>query len=193
MVRILVVLLVCTVPAANAEIIEFDMTGLVGSSTDSVKVDSLVYYGPLAYVNSVSFRVTGIVDDLGEVCCGLPEDCPGASGSWFMTWWGAVEHVDDPDPVHGKWVASSPEYLSQIAPFDQIGFAENQNSFQSLTDGDVFNVELYFGKGGWPQPYECEVIRPTAGTMYSVKVILDVSSTLPVQSTTWGRVKTLFN
>jgi hypothetical protein len=175
--------------AANAEVIEFEMTGLTGSSGDSLKVDSLVYQGPTAVVNAISFRVTGDVTDLGEICCGGPEYCPGDAYPWFMTWYGSVGRFDD--PVYGDWVASCPDYLDEVVPFDQIGVAESQNGFPSLMDGDAFAVKLYFGKASWIG--DCELIRPPSGTMVSVTVLMDVTATLPTESTTWGRVKTLFN
>lgn len=192
MVRFFVVLvLVLFVSAAQAEIIQFDMTGLTGSSADSVKVDSLVYHGPAGVVNSVSFRVTGVVTDLGEICCGGPDLCPGDTSPWFLSWWGTIEKTDNPDPVHGKWVASAGSYLDHVFSFDQTGVAENQNAFQSLSEGDVFDVELYFGPGGWIG--ECDLIGPPDGTMVTVTILMDVSYPLPTRTATWGQVKTLFN
>ncbi len=192
MVRFVVVLLlVSCVSVAQAEIIQFDITGLTGGSVDSLQLDSLMYSGPTGVVNSVSMRVTGVVTDLGEICCDPPENCPEDAYPWFMTWWGTVEHVDDPDPIHGKWVMSPTSYLDHLMTFDQTGLGENQNSFQSISNGDVFYVELYFGAAGWVG--ECEVTSPSAGTMYTVTVLMDVSFPLPTQPTTWGQVKTLFN
>jgi hypothetical protein len=191
--RIVFVLLflICSVSVAGAEIIEFDMSGLTGTSADSVITDSLVYNGPPAVINSVSIRVTGEVDDLGAVCCGGPQNCPDGPGPWFMTWYGFLERSGD--AVYGKWVASAGEYLSVVAPFDQTGVAESHDGFPSLSDGDVIDVSLYFGKGLWPQGYECDVVRPPHGTKHTVTIIFNVSSTLPAQPATWGRVKTLFN
>jgi len=191
MVRILVVLLLCSVSIAQAEIIQFEITGLTGSSADSLQLDSLMYSGPTGVVNSVSMRVTGIVTDLGEICCSASQNCPEDAHSWFMAWWGTVEHVDDPDPIHGKWVASHTSFLDHLMTFDQTGLGENQNSFQSISNGDVFYVELYFGAAGWIG--DCDLTRSPAGTMYAVTVLMDVSYPLPTQTTTWGQVKTLFN
>ena len=191
MVRILVVVLICSVSFARAEVIRFDMTGLTGSSAESVQLDSLLYNGPTGVVHSVSMRVTGIVTDLGEICCGVSENCPEDAHSWFMTWWGTVEHIDDPDPIHGKWVMNYPGYLDHLMTFDQTGPGENQNSFQSISNGDIFVAELYFGSAAWIG--DCDLIRPPAGTTYTVTVLMDVSCALPAQPATWGQVKTLFN
>ena len=189
MTRFFVVLvLVAFATVAQAEIIQFDMAGLTGSSGDSLKVDSLVYHGPAAAVNSVSFRVTGVVNDLGEICCGGPDFCPGESYPWFLTWWGTIEKFDD--AIYGKWVASAGSFLDQAIPFDQTGIAENQNGFPSISDGNVFDVQLYFGKAAWIGV--CDLIRPPAGTMVTVTILMDVSYALPTRTATWGQIKTLF-
>lgn len=180
--------LVLSAATVQAEILQFDMPGLTGSSSDSVKVDSLVYHGPAAAVNSVSFRVTGVVTDLGEICCGGPEYCPGETYPWFLTWWGTIERFDD--PVFGKWVASTTSYLDQAIPFDMTDEAESQNGFPSMADGDIFDVRLYFGKSAWIG--ECDLIRPPAGTMLTVTILMDVSYPLETQATTWGRIKALY-
>jgi hypothetical protein len=191
MLRILVVLLICSVSVAQAEVIQFEMTGLTGDIDDWLNVDSLYYDGPGAVVNSVSIRVAGAVTDLGLICCSDTQTCPDDAYAWIVGWWGSVEHIDDPDPVHGKWVAGQTEILSIITSFDQTDVAENQNSFNSISAGDVFIVELYFGPYGWIG--DCEMVQPPAGTKYTVTVLMDVSYPLPTQPTTWGQVKTLFN
>ena len=166
------------------------MTELTGDCSEPLKVASLVYHGPAGTVNSVSFRVTGTVSHLGEICCALYENCPEDTHPWFLTWWGTIEKFDDPDPIYGKWVASTPDYLDQVIPFDQTGAAESQNAFASLSDGDVFDVELYFGHAGWIG--ECDVITPPAGTMVTVTILMDVSYTVPTQISSWGRIKALY-
>jgi hypothetical protein len=184
-----VVVLISFFSLAQAEIIEFELTGLTGNSADSLKADTLVYHGFPAAVNSISFRVTGTVTDLGEICCGGPEYCPGDTYPWFMTWWGSIERFDD--PFYGKWVASTPGYLDQVIPFDLTGTAESQNGFPSIADGDIFDVRLYFGQAAWIG--ECDLIRAPAGTMVTVTIVMDVSYPLKTETTTWGRVKALFD
>lgn len=191
MFRFFAVFLICIAPMAHAEIIEFDVPGLAGSSADSLQIDSLVYNGPAAVVNAVYIRVTGIVNDLGQICCTPSENCPEDAHDWILAWYGTIERFDD--PVYGKWVASQTEYLSQLVAFDQTGVAESHNGFPSMSDGDVFQVGLYFGALGWPDVVDCEFIRPVDGNLYSVTVILDVSTTLPAEHTTWGQMKALFN
>jgi hypothetical protein len=189
MVRLFVVLaLVCCVSVAAAETIQFDMPGLTGGSADTVAVDSLVYHGPPAVVNSVSFRVTGYVSDLGEICCGGPAYCPGDTYPWFLAWWGTIDKFSD---AYGKWAAATTDYLDQAIAFDQTDVAESQDGFPSLSEGDVFDVQLYFGQGGWVG--ECDLIRPPAGTLVTVTIFVDVSYALPAESATWGRIKALFD
>lgn len=179
-------LLLSAVSAAHAEILEFDMPGLTGSSADSLVTDSLVYDGPSAAVNAIAIRVTGVVTDLGEICCGGPALCPGETYDWFMTWHGNLRKPSDT----GKWVVSYPDYLDQVAAFDQTGSGESQNGFASLANGDVINVALYFGRANWIG--ECDLIQTPAGTMTSVTVIMDVSYPLPSRMSTWGGVKALY-
>jgi len=130
-----VLVLVCFASLAQAEVIQFEMTELTGDCSESLKVASLVYHGPAGIVNSVSFRVTGTVSDLGEICCPLYENCPEDTHPWFLTWWGTIEKSDDPDPIYGKWVASTPDYLDQVIPFDQI------------EANGIFNISTNVGNG----------------------------------------------
>jgi hypothetical protein len=185
---VVALLLVSLVPAAHADILEFDMPGLTGNSTDALVTSSFVYNGPSAAVTSISIRVMGVVTDLGEICCGGPAYCPGPTYDWFMKWYGFVANTDDPSP--GRWSASYPGYLDQIAAFDETGPGENQDGFTSLSDGDVINVSLYFGRANWLG--ECDLIQTPTGTMNSVTVIMDVTYPLPVNASTWGAIKALY-
>jgi hypothetical protein len=149
-----------------------------------------VYDGPSATINGISVRVTGDVNDLGEICCGGPSLCPGPTYPWFMTWYANIQAFDGSS---GKWAASYPGYLQQLGAFDETGIAENQGGFMSLTTGDVLNVSLFFGRANWLG--ECDLIRTPAGTMASVTVIMDISTMsdpLPVSESTWGKIKALY-
>jgi hypothetical protein len=68
--------------------------------------------------------------------------------------------------------------------------AESQNGFPTMSDGDVFDVRLYFGKGRWIG--ECNLIRPPVGTMYTVTILMDVTYPVGTEATTWGRIKALY-
>jgi hypothetical protein len=183
---VVALLLISCVSVAHAEILEFDMPGLTGDSADSLETDSFVYNGLSAAVNAVSIRVAGEVVDLGEICCGGPAYCPGPTYDWFLNWYGNVKKPADT----GKWVASYPGNLDHIFAFDETGSAENQNGFTSLSDGDVVNVSLYFGRASWVG--ECDLIRTPSGTLTTVKVLVDVSYPLPTKTATWGKIKALY-
>ncbi len=189
MLRILLVLLICSSSVANAEIIEFDLTGLTGNGTDSLQVDSLVYSGPTAVVHAVHFRLSGSVNDLGEIRCGGEEAESGETWPWFMTWWGTIDKSND--YITGKWVAHCPDYLDQATSFNQTSGASSQNGFSTVASGDVITAVLYFGKGDWVG--ECDLLRSPSGTVFNVTVVMDVFYPLPAQDTSWGRLKVLFD
>jgi hypothetical protein len=183
-----VLVLVCFASVASAEIIQFDVVGLTGESADTVAVDSLVYHGPPAAVNSISVRVTGYVSDLGEICCGGPAYCPGSAYPWFLAWWLTIDKFND---AYSKWEAATTDYLDQAIPFDQTDAAESQGGFPSINEGDVFDVQMFFGPGGWIG--DCDLMTPPVGTMVTVTIYMDVSFPLPAESATWGQIKALFN
>jgi len=184
-----ILLLVCVVlvlaGTANAEVYEYVLPELNGPSTGD-KTTTLTYTGPAGAVNSLTIRIEGTVDVLGYVVCegSVEPDTsvwPLAPGS----------HLLKPGDT-GYWIGSG-SFLETLGPFDDSWIHHTFNGgFTELATGDDIEVNLYFGPAalvGICSP----MTLPTAGTMTRVTLLIDVSPPVPVEPSTWGRIKSLYN
>ena len=175
-------------PAAQAEILEFDIPGFAGSSSSTVRIDSFTYHGDNATVKNVSLRVVGTVDDLGLLTCEAPPGEPPDTTSWQMDWSGSARKSCDPE--NDLWFGGAYSYYHETGPFDETSDLTNNRGFSTLSEGDTIEVTFRFWAGDWIGV--CHLIEPPVGTVTSVTVLIDVSYPVPVGSTTWGHVKGTF-
>ncbi len=182
---LLCVLLLVTAGTGYAEVFEYDLPALTGPSIGD-RVTTFTYTGPAGTVNSLTVRVEGTVDVLGYTEClgNVPPDTlvwPLSPGS----------HLLKPGDT-GYWIGSG-SALEVLGPFDESWFHHTFNGgFTELTTGDDIEVNLYFGPAalvGVCGP----ITPPTAGTATRVTLLIDVSSPVPLEPSTWGRIKSLYN
>ena len=169
---------------ANAEVYEYDLPALTGPSIGD-RVTTFTYTGPAGAVNSLTVRVEGTVDVLGFTEClgNVPPDTlvwPLSPGS----------HLLKPGDT-GYWIGSG-AFLEVLGPFDDSWTHVTFNGgFSELTTGDDIEVNLYFGPAalvGICGP----ITGPTEGTATRVTLLIDVSPPVPVEPSTWGRIKSLY-
>ncbi len=171
---------------ARSTVFEFELHDLAGSSGDTSRTTTFVYQGPTGAVNSLSVRVIGIVDNLGFVECYVSE-LPDTS-VWPLE---ISSRIKKPGDI-GYWLGIGP-FLEQLDSFDET-FAHYTytGGFSTVSAGDSFHVELLFGPAlivGLCGP----ITPPSTGVMDKVTVLIDVLSSVPVEHTTWGRIKSLFD
>jgi hypothetical protein len=170
---------------ARAEVHEFNLPALAGASADSTVTDTVEYHGPTAAVNSVSLRVGGSVDFLGVLHC-VNSGNPTAM-QWDMELRSFVRKTGDA----GYW-ASDAMSVGQLGAFEATYGHLSYGGFLSVSDGDVIQVEYYFGPIGYLGVCG-PVTDPPSGTSSTVTLILNVSPASPVEETTWGRIKNVYN
>jgi len=176
---------------ARAEVVEFDVPGLTGGTADTIRVDTVVYHGPTAAVNLIYYQIKGHLDYLGRVTCVVPPGTPVDTLDWFFDVTGYMKKPAD------DWWTTFPfgghQFVRQVGPFDETQTHRPRGGveLQQLTDGDVIKVGLLFKMSGWIGV--CFLIGPpAAGTVQEVTVKFDVSYQLPVETSTWGRIKSLY-
>lgn len=180
---IVATILLLTAGAATADVFEYELPDLNGPSTGD-RMTTMTYTGPSGAVNSLTVRLEGTVDALGFVVCEgvVPPD----TSVWPL---GPGSHLLKPGDT-GYWLGSG-SFLETLGAFDDSWTHHTFNGgFSELTTGDQIEVHLYFGPAalvGICSPMG----DPTAGTATRVTLSIDVSPSVPVEETTWGRIKSL--
>lgn len=168
---------------AHAEVFEYELPELAGPS-GAERTTTVAYTGPAGAVNALSVRVEGTVDVLGYVeCLGNVE--PDTS-VWPLT---VSTRLQKPGDT-GYWSGSGP-FLDALGSFD-LAWGHNtfNNGFSQLANGDDIQVRLIFLPAaivGICGP----ITGPTEGTATRVVLSIDVSPAVPVETSTWGRIKHL--
>jgi hypothetical protein len=171
---------------ANAEIYEYELPDLTGPSTNGEQMTTLVYDGAAGTVNSLTLLIEGTVDVLGLIVCEsvVPPDTsvwPLGPGSRLLKagdtgyWYGGGEMLDALGPFADSWTHNT-----------------FNGGFPGLVAGDTIEVYLCFCPTvlvGLCSP----ITAPTAGTATSVTLAIDVAPIVPVEDSTWGRIKGLYD
>jgi len=165
-------------------VIEFELPELAGMTADTSLTTTFVYRGPNGSVNLVSARVTGTVDYLGLIeCFTVPPD----TSEWPLDIGTSIRKQGET----GYW-SGWPGFLEQIGPFDDTYIHHiRNNGFTTLSDGDIVQVDLYFFPAalvGLCHP----ITAPSTATLSRASILLDVSAPVPVEESTWGRIKALY-
>jgi len=173
-------------PGAVAAVYEFELPDLAGMAAGTTLTTTFVYRGPDGNVNALSARVTGVADYLGRIeCSGTPPD----TSDWVLDIGTSLRKRGD----SGYWYGF-PGFMDQVGPFDETYLHHTFSSgFTAVSDGDTIEVEAYFVPAvlvGLCHP----ITAPSTGTLLRASILLDVSeSALPVEASSWGRVKALFH
>ena len=185
-----VVLFLFLYSQVRAETLEFLLSDITGGFY-SYRA-SLIYTGEAVQFSSVSLRVEAAIVQSGVVMC---IHAPGVPQSY----WGPCTF----GPVIEGWVWKnldkrsgyklSPLIVEPAGQYDQELELSPLSAFSELDNGDVINVSIYFSEGWWCcHPDGLWAITDPEGTLTSVTLIIKVSDPVPVEDTTWGRIKSLY-
>jgi hypothetical protein len=154
---------------------------------------TVVYTGEPREILSVSVRVVASIEQLGRVFCihapGVPEEYWG----WFTfgpvlrarVWRNGDDGTDH--SLDYRIIEQSGDYNRRLILTPEPGF-------DVLQDGDLIHVRFDFWAG---VPAACLPVYPgflveTEATLTGVTLLIDVPDSVPVEQSTWGRIKSLY-
>jgi hypothetical protein len=164
---------------------QFDLPELTGSTVDTLRTVSFSYQGPPGTVLGGSMSVTGVIDFMGKLSC--PDYPPPDTVNWPM---GVSAVVRTPD--YGAWDGRTPILTEEFEPFEESFELETSRTEPSvIREGDEVRVEFIMRPTGYVGSC-APATEPTTAYLVRVTVTLHVSYWIPVENTTWGRVKALY-
>lgn len=173
--------------SAGATTIEIPLPGLLGvyplDESNVTRTTTFVLPEIPAAINGVSFRIAGTTE-VGELLCE-----GGVTSAWPMDF---QAYMEDP-AISRLWSAWSP--MPEVSgPFGwTTAFTTSPpnttTDWAFLLDGE-HEITLW----GAPAPLGgfCSVISSPTAIVTEAVLIIDTESPVPVESSTWGRVKALF-
>lgn len=176
----------------RAETLEFPLAGFAGGF-DTYRTGK-TYTGEAKQVVSVSLRITASIDQVGKVFCihapGVPEE-----------YWGPCIHgprigggVWKNDDRTGTFFDLKDRIVREAGDYDRTPALDASPGFDGLNAGDVINVKFRFEAGDWCclPAYPIHLVE-TEATLTGVTLLIDVADPVPVEHTTWGRIKSLYD
>jgi hypothetical protein len=165
---------------------EYEMPGLAGPSADTARVDTLVYNGPSGSLTKLFINVSGYIDEMGRVLC--PDWPPPDTVNWSMS---TVVTVKKPG-TSGYWQGGPAVLTAEWEPFNYVTELIAWNvGYTELIDGDILEISMLFRESGIV--HTCfELTPPTTGVLLRVALQTEISYWIPVENTTWGRIKALY-
>jgi hypothetical protein len=177
-------LCVSLVSTVSAEVFEFELPDLAGMTAGTNVTTAFVYDGPDGNVNSIMARVIGDVHYIGRVECFTE---PPDTSDWPLDFGTALRKPGET----GYWTGW-PDFLDQVGPFDRTyGHNTYSGGFTTVSNGDTIQVDAHFLPAalvGICHP----ITPPPTGTVSRALILLDVSAPVPVEESTWGRIKALY-
>ena len=181
----IIIIMTASLGALSA-VFEIEIPDLDGDSADTVRTTTFVYHGPTGSVDSLSVRFRGGVTYLGTLECWV-----GVTPPDTVVWPMVVENFLRKPGDTGYWSGGS-LHFEELGAYDETFALDTHNGgFSTITDGNVIQVEMYFGPSGFVA--SCAPISPPSeGVVVRASVIIAVTPGTPVESTTWGRIKSLY-
>ena len=190
---LLLALIVLTGSSARAEVLEYPLPGFTGDPMSYSPLHATVpYNGGPVQVNSVTIHLVGNLAALGtRHCNNLP---PGQSETWPVGIYIQAGLQRNQVPLSHCDLYSG--LIEQLGPIDQSMICYCQSNFNELVDGDVIDIDFYFMIDPFQPPAgkSCDNISidgPTA-SLASVTLVIDVTTGVPTEHTTWSRIKALY-
>lgn len=178
-----VIILTCTL--VQAEVLEFPLPNITGGL--STYQDSVLYAGDTLQVLSVRLVVAAVIDDLGYQICPTAPPQPAEVCDLGFLFNGIVWKNRDSDVAYGP-----KGYSEQTETGDyEKTILWSSGGFTDLVFGDVIRVgfSIYKHLNCCSPPVETS--DPVV-TLTSVTLIIEASDQVPVEQTTWGRIKSLY-
>jgi hypothetical protein len=122
---------------------------------------------------------------------GVPEEyCRG----WCIhgpRFGGGVWKNDDPA---GSFLDLEDRIVQQPGDYDRTAALALSPGFDGLNAGDVIHVKFRFEAGEWAclPAYPGHLVE-TEATLTGVTLLIEVADPVPVEHTTWGRIKSLYD
>jgi hypothetical protein len=171
--------------SARALTVEIQVPGLIGpypiSPSVTTRSTSVKLPAIPTVINSVSLRITG-TQAMGHLVCPL-----GTFQDWPMLFYGSMQQDED-----HWWLA--PYSPASDGSFTQtLSFAPSPPegaSWEFLMDGTGM-VQLFGNPNFLEGPCWEDAVAPT-GEVTEAVLIIEGDFALPVESSTWGRIKALY-
>jgi len=167
----------------EADIIEHDLLGLYGEYYPLQECRSVFvpYEGDTAQVQNFEVRIIGYGGGGLTECC-----CPRHNVSWLLDIASTIKWKGQSGYWHGAILLGYPRHDFDLSlPVDDPVL----NPPDFLLPGDTLRVNLCMK----PEEYwSCSILAWPLGTAYSVQLVIETKSSVPVRSTTWGAIKVLF-
>ncbi|MDH3197632.1 MAG: hypothetical protein OEO21_05270 [Candidatus Krumholzibacteria bacterium] len=177
---VLAIVVALTGGHARANVLEYALPELVGLSGAPPETTWVVYTGDVAVVTAVSLNITGLVSQLGVLECGQPP----TPAVWTLDIGVSVRKPLEADYWSGLAT------LSETGTFD-VTVALSPGGFTGLDPGDVIAVEYTFAPSAFPA--SCTPVGdPPLGATGSITLVLEVDYPIPLDASTWGRIKALY-
>ena len=143
------------------------------------------YPGPAAKIKTIRIYLEGTASAGSLSCCDWMCD----TTAWYIDASAFLERVNKP----GLWLGGY--YGSVEGPFSGPGglypLPGTGNSFGVLEAGERLEYDQYFGPSGYI--LMCSPItEPPGGEITSARIEITVDIIVPVENTTWGRIKSLY-
>ena len=174
-------------PLAQAEILEFQLPNIAGGFSYPMYRESVMYTGDSVQVTSVTLHVAAIIGELGSQYCPEAPPLPGYTcplGVFFDgTVWKNQETNVDYNRDHHEDTQTGDFYLD-------MGLRPTPG-FNELVLGDIIQVGFRFYENIMCCPGLPVTMGPVA-TLTSVTLSIEVGDEVPIDLTTWGRIKGLY-
>ena len=180
-----VVMMALIATAAHATVIEIPLPGLLGTypldAQNATRTVSFHLPDPPAVVYGVSFRVSGTT----EVGTAL---CDGVLSEWPM----AIEASMVDTPGH-YWFANAlmPYVAGSFAWTSEFHTFPPNATWGFLIDGSA-EVSLWGAPAGLVATCTDVSVPPPTATVTEAVLIIDAEFPIPVEPSTWGRIKALY-
>jgi hypothetical protein len=184
-----VIVVVCS--PARAERLRFPLPEFNGGF--ATYQATIAYASEPRMISSVSIRVVASIEQPGRVFCIHAPGVPQEYWGWFT--FGPV--------LRGRvWrnEQGSADYsldrriVEQPGDFNRRLVLSPEPGFDTLETGDLIHIRFDFWEGapGACLPAYPNMLEQTLASLTGVTLLIDVADPVPVERTTWGRIKNLY-
>lgn len=170
----------------RAEELEFPLPNITGGFARYF--DSVAYGGDSVSVVSVKLRLLAVIDDLGYQECWEAPPNPGYTCTLGIVFWGEVWKNEDTSRYRNAPILEQ----NQTGDYEKIMSLGSSTAFKTLAAGDVLHVEFPFFKNSMCCASSPFLGQDPVATITSVALIMEISPLVPVENTTWSRIKIFY-
>lgn len=186
LVWLLLTVLALASPLAEAEELEFPLPNMSGGF--AAYHDSVRYTGDSVRVVSVKLRMVAVIDDLGYQECWEAPPIPGYRCTLGIIFWGEVWKNQETSRYHDSGTLEQ----SQTGDYEKTISMSSGTAFTELISGDILRVDFPFYENGMCCASSPFLGQEPVATLTSVTLLIEVSTLVPTEQTTWSRIKSLY-